>query len=66
MYGLKHNNNPIERYNEDIKQRYKVMRRFNSLAFLDLRRIVCNFVRGNETRATRAGIALDLGRNRLK
>ena len=29
-YGLKHNNNPIERYNEDVKQRYKTMRGFKS------------------------------------
>lgn len=29
-YGLKHNNNPIERHNQDIKQRYKVMRHFKS------------------------------------
>ncbi|RLF38740.1 MAG: hypothetical protein DRN12_07990, partial [Thermoplasmata archaeon] len=69
-HGLKHNNNPIERYNEDIKQRYKVMRCFKSLesadAFLDLRRMIYNFVRGDETRAMRAGIALKLGRNRLQ
>ena len=69
-HGLKHNNNPIERYNEDIKQRYKVMRCFKSLesadAFLDLRRMIYNFVRGDETRAMRAGIALKLGRNRLE
>ena len=69
-YGLKHNNNPIERYNEDVKQRYKTMRGFKSFtsanAFLGLRRIIYNFVRGNETRAMKAGIALDLGRNRLQ
>jgi len=55
-YGLRFNNNPVERYNEDIKQRYKVMRCFKSFesanAFLDLRRIIYNFVR--------------LGRNRLE
>ena len=45
-YGLKHNNNPVERYNEDVKQRYKIMR-------------------GKETRAMKAGIALELGQNRL-
>ncbi|KAA0002895.1 MAG: IS6 family transposase [Thermoplasmata archaeon] len=68
-YGLKHNNNPIERYNEDVKQRYKVMRGFKSFesadAFLSLRRLVYNFVRGDETRAMKAGIALELERNRL-
>ena len=30
QYGLKFNNNPIERHNEDIKQRYKVVRHFKS------------------------------------
>ncbi len=68
-YGLKFNNNPIERYNEDVKQRYKVMRGFKSIesanAFLGLRRIIYNFVRGDETRAMKAGIALELGQNRL-
>ncbi len=60
--------NPIERYNEDVKQRYKVMR-FKSLelanAFLNLRRIIYNFVRGDESRAVKAGISLELGQNRL-
>ncbi|MGC8816667.1 MAG: hypothetical protein ACP5PX_02485 [Candidatus Hadarchaeum sp.] len=32
QYGLQFNNNPIERHNEDIKQRYKVMRSFKSFA----------------------------------
>ena len=69
-YGLEHNNNPIERYNEDVKQRYKVMRGFKSFesanAFLSLRRIIYNFVRGDETRAVKAGLALELGQNRLQ
>ena len=60
---MKHNINPIERYNEDVKQRYKIMRSFKSFesanAFLSLRRIIYNFVRGNETRAMKAGIALE-------
>ena len=68
-YGLKHNNNPVERYNEDVKQRYKIMRGFKSFesanAFLSLRRIIYNFVRGKETRAMPAFIALELGQNRL-
>lgn len=73
QYGLKHNNNPIERHNQDIKQRYKVMRHFKSFAsaeaFLDLRRAVYNFVRTHQgiqrTPAEAAGIDLGLGRNRL-
>ncbi|HEC76343.1 MAG TPA: DDE domain-containing protein, partial [Thermoplasmatales archaeon] len=69
-YGLEHNNNPIERYNEDVKQRYKIMRGFKSFesadAFLSLRRIIYNFVRGDETRAMKADIALELGCNRLE
>lgn len=68
-YGLEHNNNPVERYNEDIKQRYKTMRSFKSFdsanAFLSLRRIVYNFVRGDENRAMKADINLELGQNRL-
>ncbi|HEC77263.1 MAG TPA: DDE domain-containing protein [Thermoplasmatales archaeon] len=67
---MKHNNNPIERYNEDVKQRYKIIRGFKSFelanAFLDLRRIVYNFIRGDETRVMKAGIALGLGHNRLE
>ena len=46
-YGLEHNNNAIERYNEDIDQRYKTMRGFKSFesasAFLELRRIIYNY-----------------------
>jgi len=68
-YALKHNNNPVERYNEDVKQRYKVMRGFKESGsadlFLGLRRIVYNLIRGKETRAMKAGIDLNLGRNRI-
>jgi transposase InsO family protein len=72
-YGLKHNNNPIERHNQDIKQRYKVMRHFKSFAsaeaFLTLRRAVYNHVRTHQTLkrtpAEAAGIDVGLGRNRL-
>lgn len=72
-YGLKHNNNPIERHNQDIKQRYKIMRHFKSFdsakAFLELRRYIYNFVRTrqglNQTPAEAAGIDLGLARNRL-
>ena len=73
QYGLKHNNNPIERHNQDIKQRYKVMRHFKSFAsaeaFLGLRRAVYNHVRPHQGLrgfpAEAAGIRLELGRNRL-
>jgi transposase-like protein len=72
-YGLKHNNNPIERHNQDIKQRYKTMRNFKSFdsagAFLELRRAIFNFVRTHQglkrTPAEAAEIDLGLGRNRL-
>ena len=73
QYGLTFNNNPIERHNQDIKQRYKVMRHFKSFAsaeaFLDLRRVVYNFVRTHQglerTPAEVAELALGLGGNRL-
>jgi len=74
QYGLKYNNNPIERHNEDIKQRYKTMRHFKSAAsadaFLKLRRVMYNFVRSHrklrgKIPAEMAGIQLELGRNRL-
>lgn len=73
QYGLEHNNNPIERHNQDIKQRYKTMRNFKSFAsaeaFLFLRRAIYNHVRThqelNGIPAEAAGIRLDLGRNRL-
>lgn len=72
-YGLKHSNNPIERHNRDIKQRYKTMRHFKSFesarAFLELRRVIFNFVRTHQglkqTPAEAAGIDLGLGQNRL-
>jgi transposase-like protein len=73
QYGLEHNNNPIERHNEDIKQRCKVMRNFKSFAsaeaFLALRRAVYNHVRTHQELdgipAEAADIRLELGRNRL-
>lgn len=72
-YGLEHNNNPIERHNGDIKQRYKVMRNFKSYesaaAFLKLRRTIYNHIRPHQglghTPGEKAGIDLDLGKNRL-
>lgn len=72
--GLKHNNNHIERYNQDIKDRIKTMRGFFSYLraehFLNLKHIIHNFVnphmqlKGN-TPAEAADIDLKLGRNKL-
>jgi len=72
-YGLEHNNNPIERHNEDFRQRDKIMRGFKSEisgeAFSDMRRIVYNFVRTHQgldrTPAEEAELDVPLGRNRL-
>ena len=74
-YGLKHNNNPIERYNGKIKDRIKNIRSgFKSFddakCFLDLRRTIHNFVNSNQelngkTPAEMAEINLKLGRNKL-
>ncbi|MEK6938913.1 MAG: DDE-type integrase/transposase/recombinase [Nanoarchaeota archaeon] len=73
--GLKHNNNPIERYNGDIKDRIKIMRgEFRDFekaeAFLNLKRIIHNFVNphlslGEKTPAEVAEINLELGQNKL-
>ena len=72
--GLKHNNNHIERYNQEIKDRIKTMRNFGSDKgaenFLNLKHIIHNFVnphmqlKGN-TPAEAAGIDLKLGRRKL-
>lgn len=70
-FGLRFNNNPVERHNQDLKQRYKVMRgfkRFSSAkAFVRLYTVIYNFVRHGrrETPAHRAGVWPGLGRNRL-
>ena len=72
-YGLKHNNNPVERHNEDISQRYKIMRGFKSDesadAFLKLRTFIYNFVRPHQglgrTPAEAAECNIPVGRNRL-
>ena len=74
-YNLKHNNNPIERYNGKIKDRIKNIRSgFKSFddakCFMDLRRTIHNFVNPNQelqgkTPAERAEINLRLGRNKL-
>lgn len=73
-YGLKHNNNPIERYNGDIKDRIKIMRDFGSHhgaeSFLNLKRIIHNFINPHQglkgsTPAEVAGIDIQLGRQKL-
>lgn len=72
--GLKHNNNHIERYNQDIKDRIKTMRNFGSdngaEYFLNLKHIIHNFVNphmqiNGSTPAEAAGINLKLGRRKL-
>jgi len=73
-HGVKHNNNPIERYNGDIKDRTKTMRHFGSFEgakyFLNLRHIIHNFVNAHmelkgKTPAEEAGVDLNLGRRKL-
>jgi transposase-like protein len=73
-HGLKHNNNPIERYNQDIKDRIKIMRHFGSengaRYFLDLKPVIKNFVNPHQqlsgrTPAEVAKIHLELGRQKL-
>lgn len=74
-YGLKHNNNPIERYNGDIKSRTKIMRGgFRSEeggeTFLNMKRVIHNFVNphyelNQKTPAEAAEIDLHLGRNKI-
>lgn len=73
-YGLKHNNNPIERYNGDIKDRTKTMRDFGSHegaeSFLNMKRIIHNFVNPHmglkgKTPAETSDVDLKLGRRKL-
>ena len=72
--GLKHNNNHIERYNQDIKDRIKTMRNFGSENgggyFLNLKHIIHNFVNPHmqlkgKTPAEAANIDLNLRRTKL-
>jgi len=73
--GVKHNNNPIERYNGKTKDRIKSIRSgFKSFdgakAFMDLRRTIHNFVNPHQqlngkTPAEMAEIKLKLGRMKL-
>jgi hypothetical protein len=74
-YGLEHNNNYAERYNGKLEDRLKTIRGgFGSFegakSFMDLRRIIHNFVKSNQqlagkTPAEMAGINLKLKRNKL-
>lgn len=74
-HGVKHNNNPIERYNGKSKDRIKSIRSgFKSFegakAFMDLRRTIHNFVNPHQqlngkTPAEMAEIKLKLGRMKL-
>jgi len=74
-HGVKHNNNPIERYNGKTKDRIKSIRSgfksFDSArCFMDLRRIIYNFVNPHQelkgkTPAEAAEIILPLKRNKL-
>ena len=73
--GLQHNNNPIERYNQDIKDQIKTKRHFGSYEgakeFLDLRHVIKNFVNPHQslkgkTPAEAAEIKLSLGRDKLR
>lgn len=74
-FGLKHNNNAIERYNGKLKDRMNARRgEFKSFvcaeAFMNLQRIMHNFVNPHQqlrgkTPAEKAEIKLELRRNKL-
>ncbi|MBI4739926.1 DDE-type integrase/transposase/recombinase [Candidatus Woesearchaeota archaeon] len=73
-FGVKHNNNAIERYNKEIKRRIIVFGSFRSLegarVFLSFRAIMHNFVNPHSelngtTPAQAADIKIPLGENRL-
>lgn len=73
-YGLKHNNNHIEKYNQDINDRYKTTRHWGSFPsatrILKMRQIIHNFVNPHQelkgkTPAEVAEIKYDLGKNKL-
>lgn len=74
-YNLEHNNNPIERYNGNIKDRLNGMRsQFKSFEgaedFMNLKDIIYNFVNPHQqlqgkTPAEMVGINLKFGRNKL-
>jgi len=73
-YGLKHNNNAIERYNREIKRRMYVIVVFQTFDgakdFFALRTIIYNYVNPHnslrgKTPAEAAEIKLELGQNKL-
>ena len=74
-YHLEHNNNPIERYNEKIKDRMNGMRKgFSSFSgaenFMNLNCVIHNFVNPHQelkykTPAEMAEIILPLGRDKI-
>jgi transposase-like protein len=73
-YGLEHNNNAIERYNQDIKDRYKTTRHWGSFPsakkVLKMRQIIHNFVNPHQeldgkTPAEVAEIKYELGKSKL-
>ncbi len=73
-YGLEYNNNHVEKYNQELDDRYKTMRHFKSHvfaeAFFGMKQIIHNFVNPNielngKTPAQVAEIKLKLGRNKL-
>jgi len=74
-FGVKHNNNPVERYNGKLKDRLNCMRgSFRSLsyaeAFMNLRDVIHNFVNPHQqlngkTPAESAEIKLNLERMKL-
>jgi putative transposase len=73
-YGLKYNNNPIERYNRELGRRMgaiNVFQTFNGAEhFFGLKNIIQNYVNPHttlkgKTPAEAAGIRLNLGQNKL-
>lgn len=71
----KFKNNPIERFHNTLKQRYKVFRGFDNIEnaekFFDFYRVYYNFIRKHRslqmrTPAQAARIELNLGRNRIR
>jgi transposase-like protein len=73
-HGVKHNNNPIERYNREIARRVNALVVFQSFigaqALLSLRKMIHNYVTihgslNGVTPAEAAGIHLPLGQNKL-
>ena len=73
-HGLKHNNNHIEKYNQDLEGRYKTTRHWGSFEsakkILKMRQIIHNFVNphmelNGKTPAEAAEIRFQLGRTKL-